>query len=127
MDFPTKVGNLEGNSSHYIGSFSPSYVLMTFEWHTICINLLLFVLRLKAHVVTRGDEMVTEAREQRLIAESLARNIEDTHRQITGKGLVINYGEGGGGYNMGKSLVRNFLRPAPSTQGKTFHAPPPPF
>ena len=38
------------------------------------------------------------------------------------KGLVINYGEGGGGYKMGKSRVRNFLRP-PSRQGKTFRAP----
>ena len=41
------------------------------------------------------------------------------------KGLVINYGEGGG-YKMGKSRVRNFLRPPPppSRQGKTFCAPP---
>ena len=43
--------------------------------------------------------------------------------QYLGKGLVINYGEGGGGYKMGKSRVRNFLRP-PSRQGKTFCAPP---
>ena len=40
------------------------------------------------------------------------------------KGLVINYGEGGGGLQMGKSLVRNFLHP-PSRQGKTFRTPPP--
>ena len=39
------------------------------------------------------------------------------------EGLVINYGEGGG-YKMGKSRVRNFLRPPPSRQGKTFCAPP---
>ena len=38
------------------------------------------------------------------------------------KGLVINYGEGGG-YKMGKSRVRNCLRP-PSRQGKTFRASP---
>ena len=42
----------------------------------------------------------------------------------TGQGLVINYGEGGG-YKMGKSWVRNFLRPPPpSRQGKTFCPPP---
>ena len=33
------------------------------------------------------------------------------------KGLVINYGEGGGGYNMGKSRVRNSLRPPPLKTG----------
>ena len=39
------------------------------------------------------------------------------------KGLVINYGEVG--YKMGKLRVRNFLRPPPSRQGKTFRTPPP--
>ena len=34
------------------------------------------------------------------------------------KGPVINYEEGGG-YKMGKSRVRNFLRPHLSRQGKT--------
>ena len=42
-----------------------------------------------------------------------------------GKGLVINYGEGGGegGYKMGKSRVRNFLRPLPQDRVK-MSAPP---
>ena len=31
---------------------------------------------------------------------------------------------GRGGYKMGKSRVRNFLRPPPSRQGKIFRAPP---
>ena len=44
------------------------------------------------------------------------------------EGRVINYGEVGWGigYKIGKSRVRNFLRPPPpSGQGKTFRAPPP--
>ena len=44
------------------------------------------------------------------------------------KVLVIDYGEGGGGYKMGKSRVRNFLSPPPpSKHGQTLYAPPPHF
>ena len=39
------------------------------------------------------------------------------------KGLVINYREGGG-YKMGKSRVRNFLRPPPLKTGSNFSRPP---
>ena len=42
----------------------------------------------------------------------------------TAKGLVINYGEGGWGYKMGKSRVRNCLHPPPQDRVKLF-APPP--
>ena len=38
------------------------------------------------------------------------------------KGLVINYGEGGGGYKMGKSQARHFLRP-PQDRVKLFVSP----
>ena len=57
--------------------------------------------------------MVTEAREQRLIAESLARSIQDTHRQITGKGLVINHGEGVGAITWGNHWSETFCAPPP--------------
>ena len=53
--------------------------------------------------------------------------ISTYHLGLTGtapKGLVINYREGGGGYKMGKSRVRNMLRPPPSRQVKTFCPPP---
>ena len=43
-------------------------------------------------------------------------------RMAITKGLVINYGEGGG-YKMGKLRVRNFLRPPPQDRVKLF-APP---
>ena len=48
------------------------------------------------------------------------------HLKLNKGSTVINYGEGGyrGGYKMGKSWVRNFLR-HPSRQGKTFCDPPP--
>ena len=39
------------------------------------------------------------------------------------KGLVINYGEGGGGYKMGKSLVQNFLHPPPPQDRVKLFAP----
>ena len=39
-------------------------------------------------------------------------------------GTVINYGEGGGGYKMGKSRVRNFMR-LPLKTGLNFLRPPP--
>ena len=41
------------------------------------------------------------------------------------KGLVIDYGEGGG-YKMGKSRIRNFLVPPPQDRVKLC-VPPPPF
>ena len=41
------------------------------------------------------------------------------------KGLVINYGEGGGGLQNGKIAgLKLFVPPPPSRQGKTFRAPP---
>ena len=52
------------------------------------------------------------------------------HRQhpadfiLLGKGLVINYGEGGGGYKMGKSRVWNFLCPPPPQDRVNLLAPP---
>ena len=42
-------------------------------------------------------------------------------RWPSGKGLVINYGEGGGG--MGKPQVPKLFAPPPSRQGKIFRAP----
>ena len=44
---------------------------------------------------------------------------------IKTKGLVINYGEGGGATKWENRGSKTFCAPPPSRQGKTFCAPPP--
>ena len=50
---------------------------------------------------------------------------EPTGTRPAGKGLVINYGEGG--YKMGKLRVRNFCAPPPHPQDRVKVFAPPPF
>ena len=69
-----------------------------------------------------------QLRGQRLIIDSKPYTYSDTktlpHNLSieAAKGLVINYGEGGG-YKMGKSRVRNFLCPPPRDRVKLFSPP----
>ena len=53
--------------------------------------------------------------------------LEGQRQVYANKGPVINYGEdgGGGGPTKWENRTRNRLRPPPSRQGTTVHAPPP--
>ena len=62
----------------------------------------------------------------RALVISLTVYLSQSGREMSFRDRLLITGRGGG-YNMGKSGVRNFLRPTPSRQGKLLVPRPPPF